>query len=256
MTKESRRLIFKSFLEVKMSKKINLLFVSILILGALAACSPKALFTSPDNNRTLSVNGIGRVAVVPNMATINVGVYSEAEVVTDALEANSAQANAISQVLQKMGVEEKDIQTSNFNIYPNDRWNPMTGEVEGRYFAVENTVNVTVRDLSTLGEVLNAVVEAGANSIYGISFNVDDRSAAIAEARDLAIVDAKVKAEAIAASAGVKLGEIISISVYEASTPINFYDSMGGMMAVEKDVPIAAGTLSVVMECNISYAIK
>jgi uncharacterized protein len=121
---------------------------------------------------------------------------------------------------------------------------------------LRNTVNVTVRDLSSLGEVLNAVVEAGANSIYGITFSVEDRSAAVAEARDLAIADAKAKAEAIAASAGVQLGEIISISVYESGMPIPYYDGMGGAWRSEAEVPIAAGTLTITMECNLTYAIQ
>lgn len=239
-----------------MFKKFNLLLASIILLGLLAACSPAAAPTSPDNVRLLTVNGIGRVTIVPDMATVNIGVRSEADSVTDALESNTAQANAISQALKEMGVEEKDIQTSNFNVYPTDRWNPMTGEVEGRYFVVENNVNVTVRELSSLGEVLNTVVEAGANSIYGISFNVEDRSAAVAEARDLAIADAKAKAEAIAASAGVQLGELTSISVYESGMPIGYFDGKGGMAAAEMAVPIAAGTLTIVMESNLSYTIK
>ena len=239
-----------------MFKKFSLLLASIIVLGLLAACSPAAAPTSPENVRSLSVNGIGRVTIVPDMATVNIGVRSEADSVTDALESNTTQANAISAALKEMGIEEKDIQTSNFNIYPNDRWNPMTGEVEGRYFVVENTVNVIVRELSSLGEVLNVVVEAGANSIYGISFNVEDRSAAVAEARDIAIADAKAKAEAIAASAGVQLGELISISVYESGMPIGYFDGKGGMMAAEAEVPIAAGTLTIVMESNLSYTIK
>ena len=239
-----------------MFKKFSLLFVSIIVLGLLAACSPAGAPASPESVRSMSVNGIGRVTIVPDMATVNIGVRSEAESVTDALEANTAQANGISRALKELGIEEKDIQTSNFNVYPNDRWNPMTGEVEGRYFVVENTVNVIVRDLPSLGEVLNTVVEAGANSIFGISFNVEDRSAAVAEARDLAIADARSKAEAIAASAGVQLGELISISVYESGMPIGFFDGKGGMAAAEMEVPIAAGTLSIVMEANLNYAIK
>jgi hypothetical protein len=239
-----------------MNKKSFLLLFSILALGFLAACSPSAAPISQEHVRSLSVNGLGRVTIVPDLAMINIGVHSEAELVADALEKNTAQAIAISKALQNMGIDEKDIQTSNFNVYPNDRWNPITGEVEGRYYAVENTVNVTVRNLSNLGEVLNTVVKAGANSIYGISFNVEDRSAAVTEARNLAIADAKAKAEAVAASAGVKLGEIISISVYESGAPIAAYDGFGGMMAEEKDIPIAAGTLAITMECNISYAIQ
>jgi uncharacterized protein YggE len=131
----------------------------------------------------------------------------------------------------------------------------MTGQVEGRYFVVENTVNVTVRDLTSLGAVLTAVVEAGANNIYGINFNVEDREAAVAEARKLAIEDAKAKAQAIAEESGVELGEIISISVYSGSTPTMYYDAKGGAYS-EAAVPIAAGTLSITMEASLTYSIK
>jgi len=238
-----------------MIKKLSLILFSLVAFGLLAACSPSAV--TPENVRSMSVNGIGRVTIVPDIATINIGVRSESEVVTDALDGNTAQANAIARVLKQLGIEDKDIQTSNFNIYPSERYDPMTGQVEGRFFVVENTVNVTVRDLSSLGQVLNAVVEAGANSIYGISFNVDDRSAAVAEARELAIQEAKAKAEVIAEAAGVQLGEIININVYEGSMPVSYYDAKGGaFMAEAAAVPIAAGTLTIIMECNLTYAIK
>ncbi len=240
-----------------MSKKISLIVVSVVVLGLLAACTPLAGRSNAEVTRSVSVNGFGKVTIVPDIAIINVGVRTEAEVITDALEGNTAQANAIARALKDLGIEEKDIQTSNFNIYPNDRWNPMTGEVEGRSFVVENTVNVTVRDLPGLGQVLNVVVDAGANSIYGITFNVEDRSAAIAEARDLAIQDAKAKAGAIADSAGVQLGEIISISVFEGSAYYPYYDGMGGGAALEAAaVPISAGTLTIIMESNLTYAIN
>jgi uncharacterized protein YggE len=238
-----------------MKKKLSLIIVSIIAFGLLAACSPTTTPSTVENGRSMSVSGTGKVSVVPDIATINIGVRSESEAVTDALDNNTAQANRISRALQSLGVAEEDIQTSNFNVYPSDRYDPMTGQVEGRYFVVENTVNVTVRDLSSLGEVLTAVVEAGANNIYGINFNVEDREAAVAEARKLAIEDAKAKAQAIAEDAGVELGEILNISVYSGSSPIIYYDAKGGA-AAESSVPIAAGTLSITMEASLTYSIK
>lgn len=238
-----------------MKKKISLIIVSMIVIGLLAACSPSTAPVAPENERSMTVSGTGRVTVVPDIASINIGVRSEAEDVTDALDSNTGQANAISQALQDLGVAEDDIQTSNFNVYPSDRYDPMTGQVEGRYFVVENTVNVTVRDLSSLGEVLTAVVEAGANNIYGINFDVEDRDAAIAEARQLAIQDAKAKAQAIAEESGVELGEILNISVYSGSTPTIYYDAKGGAYS-EAAVPISAGTLSITMEASLKYSIQ
>lgn len=238
-----------------MKKKISLILIGLVVIGLLAACSPAAQSSSEKATRSMNVSGTGQVSVVPDIATINIGVRTEADDVNDALDGNTRQANAIADALQALGVAEEDIQTSNFNVYPSDRYNPMTGEVEGRYFVVENTVNVNVRDLASLGEVLTAVVDAGANNIYGINFSVEDRESAVAEARELAIADAKAKAEAIAEAAGVDLGDLLSINVYEGSSPITYYDAKGGAYS-EAAVPISAGTLTIIIECNLTYEIN
>lgn len=238
-----------------MNKKFSLIFLGVLVLGMLAACTPGAAPSASENMRSMNVNGTGQVTIVPDMATINIGVRTEADAVTEALEGNTDQANAIASVLQDMGIAEKDIQTSNFNVYPSERYDPMTGQVEGRYFVVENTVNVTVRELSQLGSILSAVVEAGANNIYGINFSVEDRDAAVAEARQLAIADAQAKAQAIADDAGVKLGDLVNISVSSSDMPVAYYDAKGGAYA-EAAAPIAAGTLSIIIQAYLTYEIQ
>jgi uncharacterized protein len=237
-----------------MHKKGNLLVLGLMVIGLLAACAPAAAPGSPEQVRTLNVNGSGQVTLVPDIATINVGVRTEADSVTDALDGNTAQANAVADVLKDMGIDEKDIQTSNFNIYPNQRYDNMSGEPQGTFYVVENTVSVTVRDISQLGEVLSAVVDAGASNIYGINFNVEDREAAVAEARKLAIEDAKAKAAEIAHAAGVSVGEILSINVFGGGSPVAAYDMKGGMG--EGSVPISAGSLVISMECSLTYEIK
>lgn len=235
-----------------MRKKISLILVSLLVIGLLVACTAPA---ASESVRSMNVSGVGQVSLVPDIASISVGVRTEADSVTDALSGNTTQANAISQVLQENGVAEEDIQTSNFNVYPSERYDPMTGEVTSRYFVVENTVVVVVRDLANLGEILTAVVEAGANNIYGINFDVADREAAIAQARQLAIEDAQAKAQAIADAAGVELGDLLSINVYDTSTPVTYYDAKGGAYS-EGAVSVAAGTLTIAMGCSLTYEMK
>ncbi len=241
-----------------MNKKITLIIVSLMVFGLLASCAPvaapaAAVETKP--SRSMSVSGTGQVTLVPDIAMINVGVHTEADRVTDALNENTTQANAISQTLQDLGVAEKDVQTSNFNVYPADRYDPMTGQIQSRYFVVDNTVIVVVRDLSKLGEILSAVVDAGANNIYGITFDVEDRDAAVTDARQLAIEDARAKAQEIADAAGVELGDLLSINVYGGSTPITYYDAKGGAYS-ESSVPVSAGTLTISMECSLTYELK
>ena len=237
-----------------MNRKIDFILISLIVILGLAACAPAAA-SSSDIARSISVSGTGQVSLVPNIATVNIGVRTEADNVTDALNENTAQANTISETLQSLGVLEEDIQTSNFNVYPMDRYNNMTGEIEGSYFLVENTVNITVRDLSTLGEVLSAVVEAGANTIYGISFDVDDREAAAKEAQELAIQDAYAEAEVIAEAAGVELGELMNISVSSGSVYTASYETKADAYG-ESEVPISAGMITISMSCSATFGME
>lgn len=239
-----------------MRKSTILVVLSVLVIGLLAACAPAATSIAPQGNtRSMNVSGTGQVSVVPDIASISLGVRTEAEDVTEALSSNTEQANAIANILQEFSVAEEDIQTSNFNVYPSERYDPMTGEVTSHYFVVENTVYVVVRDLSSLGDILSAVVDAGANNIYGISFDIEDREAAINQARELAILNAKEKAQDMAESAGVELGDLLSINVYGSSSPITYYDAKGATYSASS-VPTSAGTLTISIECNLTYELN
>jgi len=240
-----------------MQKKLTLILVGLMVVGLLAACVPAATSAEVSKpERSMYVSGTGEVSLVPDIASINIGVHTEADQVSDALNNNTAQANEISDVLQSMGIEKKDVQTSNFNVYPANHYDPMTGQITDTYFVVDNTVTVIVRDLSKLGEVLTAVINAGANNINGINFDVEDREAAVAQARELAIQNAKAKAQEIADAAGVELGDLLSINVYGGSSYYpTYYDGKGGGYA-EASVPVSAGTLTITMECNLTYELN
>ena len=240
-----------------MSKKIVSIVIGIMALVLLASCAG-GLNQQYPNVRTLNISGSGKVTLVPDIAYINIGVRTEADEVSTALSGNTTQATKISDALKKLGVEEKDIQTSSFNVYPMQQYD-MEGKVTKTTYVVENTVNVTVRDLAQLGKLLDTTVKAGANNIYGISFDVEDKTDALAQARDLAIQDAKEKAQAVAVSSGVTLGEIQNINVYSSGGVIPYYDSkygMGGAEAPVAEVPVSAGTLVITFEANLTYEIK
>jgi hypothetical protein len=238
-----------------MRKTIQLVMLSVLVLGLLAACAPASGVSGAKSTRSMNVSGSGQVSLVPDLASISIGVRTEADEVTDALSGNTDKANTISDILADYGVAKEDIKTSNFNVYPSDRYDPMTGEIISHYFVVENTVIVTVRDLSKLGEILSATVNAGANSIYGISFDIEDRETAISQARELAIQDAKAQAQSIATAAGVDLGDLLSINVYGVSSPVTYYDSKGGFYSTNS-VPVSAGKLTITIECSLTYELK
>ena len=248
-----------------MKKNIGIKLLLIVLLGAvlISACTLTTSNQEQANNmniRTLSVSGSGQVTLVPDIARINIGVNSKADLVTTAVNKNNKQAQAITDALIKKGVDAKDIQTANFNVYPMNSYDNM-GNVTGIEYSVDNTLYITVRDLKALSEILDAAIVAGANQIYGISFDIEDRAAAQVQARDLALKDAEAKANDIAETVGVTLGEIVSINVSNMSyvEPYPMYGMGGGMamdMAAEASVPVSAGQIVVTYDVSLVYRIK
>jgi len=234
-----------------MKNRWNLVVIGILFVALLAACQPFS--KGGENNRQISVNGTGKVYLVPDIAYVYIGVRTQADDVASALAENNRQAQAIAATLQEQGVLAEDIQTTAFNVFPQQEYTP-EGQPGQITYIVENTVFVKVRDLQNLGTLLDVTVRAGANTINGISFDIENRSQAEAEARQLAVEDAKAKALELAGLAGVQLGELMSISVYGSGMPVPF-DARGGLMALES-APIAAGQLVVQMDANLVYGIK
>ncbi len=237
--------------------KIKLVFVSIIAMLAivLSACGSAAPL-GKDTLRTMSVSGRGEVYLIPDIAYINIGTRSEALDVATALSDNNKQAQSISSVLADNGIDPLDIQTTAFNVYPFQNYG-MDGQPTELKYIVENTVNVKVRDLNRLGEILDAVVRSGANQINGITFDVEDRKQAEADARKLAIEDATTKALELAELAGITLGEVQNISVYSNGSPQPVYDAKGGGYSVTQSAaPISAGQMIVTADASLVYSLK
>lgn len=224
-----------------------------------SACGPTTINqAAPENLRTLNVSGVGVVYLTPDIAYINIGVNTQRENASEAVDLNKVQTNAVIQSIRDFGVDSKDIRTTNFSIWSNPRYDEF-GQISGTTYSVDNTVNVTVRDLDKLGDLLDAAINAGANSIYSIQFDVADKTKATEEARDQAVKDAKAEAEGLAQAAGVQLGEIQSISYYESS-PTPFFEGRGGGGAGAAEasvpVPIQPGQLAISVTVTLVYTIK
>jgi hypothetical protein len=236
-----------------MKKKIlSLLSVGLILLTV--ACTS---VTAGDNTEKpqISVTGSGVVFVIPDLAYINVGVRSLGDSVSEALDENNAAAQAIKDMLIDKGVSEGDIQTSNLYVYPQNDYD-YVGEGSRTYYSVENNVYVTVRDLENMGMILDAVAESGANSIYGINFDIEDDSEAKSSARKLAVESAKAQAVELAQAAGVQLGDLVSISSsYSSATPFYGYGMGGGAESayLDSSVPISTGQIQVSAEVTLMY---
>ncbi len=225
------------------------------LLGACSAAAAQPISSSESPPpRTITVTGSGQVFLSPDIANISIGVHTEGKDATEAVADNNAQAQEVVETLKSMGVAEKDIQTANFSIYPRQEYDDR-GRVIDITYVVENTVRVTVRDLDKIGELLNAVVESGANNIYGIQFDVEDRVSAHSEARKGAVDNARAVAEELAQASGVKLGQVQSITVF-GSTPMPVFEERALVAEGVGGVPVSPGQLSLTVEINVVYEIQ
>jgi uncharacterized protein len=239
-----------------MRTKTILLSLMLALALLASACAP-AVQPAAEAPRTLSVTGSARVTAQPDIASISIGVHTESDRAADAVTENNRQAQAIVTALTALGVSEADIQTLGFNIFPQDEWGP-GGERTGTRFIVDNTVTVKVRDLDLISELLGAVIEAGANNIYGIQFDLEDKSELIAEARKKAVEDAQSQAQELASAAGITLGAIQSLNYY-SSIPVPIFDNkvafgMGGAEA--SSVPVSPGQLIITADVSITFEIR
>jgi uncharacterized protein YggE len=235
-------------------------FALLILALALSACGGPTTINqaAPPTARTLNVNGLGEVFLTPDVAYIYVGVHTEGATASEAVEENKAQTTAVIEALKAAGVDEKDIRTTNFSIWPSQQYGP-DGLATGTVVMVDNNVYVVVRDLDGLGDLLDSVISAGANSINSIQFDVADKTEAVKDARAKAVEDAKAQAAELAEAAGVSLGEITSISFFDNS-PYPMYEGKGGgggmMYAEAAAVPIQPGQLSISVSVNVTYEIK
>ena len=251
--------------EYKMRTKSLILTLLVLSAVVLSACAGVALAQTPATNsddttnkpqRTLSVNGTGKVYLTPDIVYLSIGVHTEGKNAAEAVDENTSLTTRVANAIKAFKIDEKDIQTSNFNISPQQQFDP-NGKPTGITYMVDNTVYVTLRDLSQIGDLLDTVVKAGANNVYGITFDVADREPALSEARKLAVASARKQAEELTLAGGVTLGEVQTISSYSGSFPVPVYEGKGGgMMSTASSVPISPGQLVLTVDVSIIYEIR
>ncbi len=236
-------------------KKLYFLIAAMLVLATLlSACGTAAGQPAP---RTMNVNGTGTVNITPDIAYIYLGVHSEDPSASEAVSSNNAQTQRVIEALKQLGIDENDIRTTNFSIWPSTQYSP-EGLVTGTTYVVDNTVYVTIRDLSNLGDLLDSVIAAGVNTVNSIQFDVADKTEALKQARDEAVKSAELQAQELATVAGVTLGEVQNIGFYDSiPSPVAAGGKGGGGgMAADVSVPIQPGQLTLTVTVNMTYEIK
>lgn len=200
----------------------------------------------------VTVSGRGTVSAEPDTATISPGVTTTARTAAAALSANNDASRRLLQLLIDLGISQRDIQTTFFNVSP--QLTPFSDGEPRRIvgYRVTNDFRVIIRDIDSLGRILDAVVRAGSNDVGSISFSIENTEKLLATARARAVADATTKAKTFASAAGVKVGKIIAIT--EPGSP-----SIGGatksLEAFGTSVPVATGELEVSASVVLSFEI-
>jgi uncharacterized protein YggE len=253
---------------VRMRTRILSLFIVLMFASLVTACGGTvfAQDATPISSteferqasRILSVSGSGKAYLTPDIAYVNIGVHTEGKNATETVTTNNNKSLKVIDALKNQAINEKDIQTTNFSIYPQQQYDSNgkpTGEIT---YQVDNSVIVTVRVIEKVGVILDAAVKAGANSINGVDFEVTDKTKALSEARNAAVKDARTKAEELASAAGINLGEIQTISEYTAGSPAPVYQAgaRAPMVGEALSVPIQPGEMVLTVEVNIVYIIR
>ena len=224
----------------------------------LALALPLAAPHAASAEGRLSVSGEARVAAVPDMATISLGATGRGDSAVAAMNATSSAVDAILARLAELGVEPRDIQTTQLRVSEQTRWDRDRNEDIFIGYAATNTVRVRVRDLDGIGALLAAVLDDGANQLQSLRFGVQEAREIEDEARRRAVADAIAKAELYAGAAGVTLGPVLELR--DSAEPLVRSIVEPEPMVLEeapaaRDVPVAAGEIEVSAEVTMVFAI-
>jgi uncharacterized protein YggE len=212
--------------------------------------------TSANGDAGITVIGTGKTFGQPDKANVTVGVDTFAKEVNAATGENEETIQAIIAAMKAQGIALEDIQTSNYSLWAEQLYGDNGPEGIAGY-RVSNQVNITIRDIANVGDVLTAVIEAGANNIYGVYFSVEDPAALEAEARELAIANARERAESLAELSDVALGDvhIISEVVSQPAYPqLGLGGGGGGFDVAQESVnSISPGQLSYQVQVQVTF---
>lgn len=245
------------------SAKRGTVFVLMGLSLVLAACGPLASTAAGEGvgateSDTISVVGVGKVRADPDMATVTIGVNVADEAVSNAVSESNTTIERITAAVEAFGVDPADIQTVNFSIWAEEQWDPQSGQrQEERLYRVDSTLQVNLRQVDRMGELLETAIENGANNIYGLSFGIQDSTALADEARSAAVEDAERRAGQIAQSLGVTLGDVVSVAEVRSGTSAPQFETAAmGLGGGAGEPPISEGSMSVSVSLDVTYEIE
>lgn len=257
------------------NSKLNQLLITLVLAGACIALLAFAYSTLKQQSQwggpmTINVTGKGEVNVKPDVAQFSFSVRADAPSASEAQTKSAEAINAVTAYLKENAIEDKDIKTEGYNLNPKFKYETKPcmsgsycppGEQIPDGFEVFQTVTVKVRDIDKAGTLLGGVGDKGATDISGLTFTIDDEDVLKAEARELAIADAKVNAEKLASNLNVRIVKMMRY--YEDSPAMPMYgygdtrmDAMSSKVEMAPTPSIPTGENKTISNVTITYEVK
>ncbi len=203
------------------------------------------------------MSGQGTASARPDLARIALSVESVDEDADRAIRDNNRRTQAVIEAAKQLGVEEEDIQTTDYRLWIEERHDNNGWPTGERRYHVTNSLVIRLRAIDKTGELLSAIIEAGANKIQDISFGIADTSALEEEARRQAIANARAKAETMAQALGVEVGDVLYVTEsHYVPTIYGMAEEAKMMAAATESVPIETGSFNVKVNVTVIFAIR
>lgn len=234
---------------------ITTLLIILQLVFLLSSCSNSNLPTA--ENDGILVTGSATIQSSPDLATLRVGVQSFDKNVEKAVNDNNTKIESIILNLENKGLTEKDMETDQFNISPQREYRNNNPPIVVGY-NVSNILTVKIRNLESLGEIMQVAVGSGANTINGLSFSIEDPNPLRQKARGLAMEDALSRAEILADASGVEVGKPISIQELSYGGPVVKSENLAGAeFAMDARIPIQTPSeVGIQINLQVRFEIK
>jgi uncharacterized protein YggE len=246
--------------QLDLSSKVYKLVVAVIILVVLfyAGNLYYNFQTLPQNYpQEISVSGQGKIYAKPDVAILVLGVENRGAKISDIVKDNTDKMNKIIKDVKDSGVDEKDIQTTQYSITPEYNWTEKGGRIFIGYVLAQQ-ITVKIRDFEKVGSILDKATTDGANAVGDLQFTIDNPEAVQAEARQKAIDQAKIKAQTLAKQSGLKITKLINVSEGYQSMPQPMYGKGGGVAMESASVApqIQPGQMEIDSAVTLTYRVK
>lgn len=223
--------------------------------GEAADSDEDTVVSAQVSGKTVTVVASESVDAVPDTTEINLGVTTTGDSAPAAQDENTDTVNTVIDKLKELGVDEEDIQTSDYNIYPH--YDDSGSSIDG--YTVSTTLRISGQDIADAGKLVSEGIKAGATDVNGINFSSSDYDSAYREALKAAVQTAKDKAETLAEAADLSLGDVVSITEGYQDVSARTQDQsiyMSSMKEAASDMSVMPGNLDVTATVTVTYELK